>query len=105
MYNYLSFNTNNNDTEFTYNLKKLLHERFMLETFLFNYTMFDYSTVNNYNNFNINGYSEYKIRTNLNEINEFTQLFEWLKYFFFDELNFYMRPNQNKKNFLSKFPV
>ncbi len=105
IYNYLSFNTFINDSAFNYHLKTLVQEKFMKEDFLFNFTIYDYFSENAYNNFTIDQYSQYWIRTNLDEVQEFTQIFEWLKTFFFDKLGFYMKKNQNKKSFLTKYPV
>ena len=105
LYYFLNFNTNYNNTEFHFDLKKLVQEKFMKEDFPFEFTIYDYSTENSENNYDINSYSWYKIRTNLKEVQEFSQIFAWIKDFYFDQLGFYMKPNQNKKNFLNKFPV
>jgi len=99
------FISKSNDSDYIYILRNTIKQNFMMEDFNFNFTIYDYNTRNSYNNFNINGYSQYQIRTNLNEAQEFSQIFQWLRTFYFDKLGFYMKENQNKKCMFNLYPV
>jgi len=77
-----------NNIPASFELMRVIENEFMKQTFMVNFTLYDYFTQDRYNNFDVFDYTYYQVEISLQEINDIRLLAPYLETVYLPALNF-----------------